>query len=247
MKIPNPRKLKSGKWFIQLRLGGESITVSNFDKTACVREARAIKAEYQIGKRQVKPDPKDAQPDLTLTAAIDKYLLDKQNTLSPSTIRGYRAIQKHRFQNLMKLPMSQITELNWQEAVNKETLHCSPKYLSNAYSFICTVVKYTQKTNLPDITMPAVPRSDIAFLMPDEILRFVDAVKDTNIAVPALLALSSMRISEISALDWKDIPKNPDFIRTNGAVVRDEVNGWAKKKTTKKTSTKKTTAKSFVK
>lgn len=237
MKIPEPKKSKSGKWFIQLRLGGKSIYVSNYDKNTCIREARAIKAEHQIGKRQPKEkDPADA---LTLTQAIDRYIQEKENTVSPSTIRGYRAIQKHRFEKIMQLPLSEVLELNWQKVVNTEALYCSPKYLKNAYSFINSVVRYIKKKSLPDVKMPAVPPSGVAFLMPDEILKFVDAVKDTKIAVPALLALSSMRISEISALDWKDIPPDPDFIRTTGAVVRDEFNGWTRKSTGKnETSTR---------
>ena len=93
MKVPEPRKLTSGKWFIQLRLGGESISVSNFDKNACIREARAIKAEYQIGKRA----PKAAPEAPTLNAAIDAYIKARENVLSPSTIRGYHEIQRNRF------------------------------------------------------------------------------------------------------------------------------------------------------
>ena len=51
MKVPEPRKLPSGSWFIQLRLGGESIPVSSTSKQVCIKEAQAIKAEYLAGKR----------------------------------------------------------------------------------------------------------------------------------------------------------------------------------------------------
>ena len=44
MKVPAPRKLPSGSWFIQLRLGGESIPVTAATAKDCNREAAAIKA-----------------------------------------------------------------------------------------------------------------------------------------------------------------------------------------------------------
>ena len=46
MKVPEPRKLKSGTWFIQMRLGGESIPVSAPTRTECVKQAEKIKADY---------------------------------------------------------------------------------------------------------------------------------------------------------------------------------------------------------
>lgn len=36
MKVPKPRKLTSGTWFIQMRLGGESVPVSAATRTGCV-------------------------------------------------------------------------------------------------------------------------------------------------------------------------------------------------------------------
>ena len=51
MKLPEPRRLASGNYFIQLRLGGESISITESSRAACIREARAIKAEYLAGKR----------------------------------------------------------------------------------------------------------------------------------------------------------------------------------------------------
>lgn len=36
MKVPKPRKLTSGTWFIKMRLGGESVPVSAATRTECV-------------------------------------------------------------------------------------------------------------------------------------------------------------------------------------------------------------------
>lgn len=218
MKVPEPRKLNSGKWFIQLRLGGESIPVSNWDKQACIKEARAIKAGYLAGKRA----PKEPKPTLTLTAAIDAYIKAKSNTLSPETIRGYRIIQRNRFKNTMTRQLDQIKPAEWQTIVNAEALLCSPKTLKNAYFFVASVVSAAGFPALPRVTLPGAVPAQKAFLTPDQIKIFVQAIKDHPHAVPALLALSSLRSSEIAALRWENIPKDPDFIQVSGAVVRDE-------------------------
>ena len=89
MKVPEPRKLSSGKWFIQLRLGGESIPVSDYSK-----QAQLIKAGYLAGKRQKAAEQEPEVP--TLQQAVDNYIAKRANTLSPSTIRGYRIIQRCR-------------------------------------------------------------------------------------------------------------------------------------------------------
>lgn len=219
MKVPEPRKLSSGKWFIQLRLGGQSVSVSNFDKASCIREARAIKAEYLAGKRIPE---KEETPALTLTKAIDGYIEAKSNTLSPSTIRGYRAIQRNRFKTTMPRQLNQIKASEWQGIVNEEAAHASPKSLRNAFFFVKTVVRFSTGAVLPAISMPGAIPKPKEFLSPEEIPVFVAAIKNHRLAVPALLALSSMRSSEIAALRWENIPENPDFIRVAGAMVRGE-------------------------
>ena len=227
MKIPEPRRLSSGKWFIQLRLNGESIPVTDWDKAACVRAARAIKAEYKAGKRLAQ-EPK-APPAPTLTEAIDAYIADRSNTLSPLTIRGYRSVQKHRFQVTMPRRLDQIAPEEWQGIVNAEAALCAPKTLKNAFGFVRSVVLAATGSKLPDVTLPGEIVPDKPFLTPPQIKQFVQAVKDTRYAVPALLALSSLRISEIHALRWANIPPKPDFIRVSGAVVLDEHNKYQRK------------------
>ena len=139
MKVPEPRKLSSGKWFIQLRLGGESVSISDFSKKECLRQAQLIKAEYLAGKRQKQMNPAPESP--ALTEAIDRYIAQRSNTLSPATIRGYRTIQRNRFQEQMSRRLDQIAPEDWQGIVNQEAARCGPKTLKNAWGFIRSVAE----------------------------------------------------------------------------------------------------------
>lgn len=235
MNIPKARKLSSGKWFIQMRLGGESVSVSDFDKKKCEQEAKYLKAQYQAGKRTPKEDARLVIESKTLTEAIENYLKSKSNTLSPSTIRGYKAIQKNRFKDIMNRKIDDIEDGEWQSIINSELELASPKTVTNAFKFLRTVIKQQTGHEIPmkSITLPLVPPAEISYLSADEILLFVNAIKDTKVAVAALLALSSLRISEISALRWEDIPSNPKFINVKGSIVRGDNSTWVKKQQNK--------------
>lgn len=235
MKVPKPKKQPSGNWFIQLRLGGKSYPVTALTAKECIREATLIKAEYKLGKRQ-DVEEKEETPVLTLDRAIEEYCESKSNVLSPATIRGYQNIRKNQFKEIMQQNIYDLANLDdeaWQEIINRESGNYSPKTIKNSVGFIKTVIQQKTKKVFPKVTLGAVPPADTNFLMPDEIPVFVEAVCQTDIAIPALLALSSMRLSEIQALDWKGVKKNPDFIRTNGAVVPNEDNVMTHKKQNK--------------
>ena len=231
MKVPKARKLSSGKWFIQLRLGGESIPVTANTEKECTRQAQAVKAEYLVGKRAPKKPEETDSP--TLNEAIDSYISARDNTLSPLTVRGYRTIQKHRFKSTLSRRLDEIPESEWQVIVNQEAALCSPKTLKNAWGFIRSVVEDATGKKLPAITLPVQIPVEKPFLSPDEIKKFVSAVKDTKYAVPCLLALCSLRVSEIQALKWQNIPQNPKFIRVSGAVVLNEDNKYIEKRQNK--------------
>jgi len=212
MKIPAPRKLPSGNWFIQLRLGGESIPITETTDKKCLATARLIKSEYLAGRR-VK------QTDITLKQAIDKYIESRSNTLSPSTLRGYYAIRNLRFKDVMEIPLDKIND--WQSICNSEASKCSPKSLKNAWFFVASVLRYSD-IHVPRIILPPVVKKERPYLEPEQIPLFIEAIKGTPCEIPALLALHSLRSSEICALTWNNIDLKNMRILVSGAAVYGE-------------------------
>lgn len=219
MRVPKPRKLPSGTWFIQLRLGGQSIPVSARTERECVRMAQLRKAEYQAGIRSA---PKRSAP--TLTEAIDSYISKRDAVLSPSTIRGYRIIQRTRFQPLMHRPIDSIQPGEWQAAVNDEAKTVAPKTVKSAWGLMVSVIRDATGQSAPIVRLPQQIPHEKKFLQPEQIKTFIAAVHGTKVEIPALLGLSSLRQSEILALTWDNIDFKQRKIKIRGAAVRDDQN-----------------------
>ena len=232
MKVPKARKLPSGNWLIQLRLGGESVTVTKPSEKEAIRAAELLKAEYRNGK-QLSTD----KSTLSLRSGIDEYINRRSNVLSPSTIRGYRIIQNTRFQSVMDRPMVSIQ--NWQGVVNAEAATCSAKTLKNAYLFIRSVLLESGIDHTP-ARLPQVVRADRPFLDPEQIPIFLDVIKGRTCEMAALLALHGLRRSELLALDRSCIDLDRGIIKVKGALVRDESGNMVLKKTNKNTSSART-------
>lgn len=223
MYIPEPKETPSG-WRIQLRINGQSIPVLADTPKECKRQAALIKAQAQAAGKPVK------KCDLTLSQAIDAYIAERSNTLSPSTVRGYRIIQRTRFQSTMPRVLSRISPSEWRGIVNDELGIVSRKTVKNAWAFIKSVLS-AQGIDVDNAVKVSQPRKkrDVNWLEPDEIKKFVAAAADDPLCVPMLLALMSMRISEIDALRWENIDPHADFIHTTGARIRNENNEYVLK------------------
>lgn len=232
MKIPDPVRLPSGSWFIQLRLGGRSVSVTDRNRRECSRRASLIKSEYLAGKRQIEAP----RPALTLFDAIDRFIVKRSNTLSPSTIMGYRIIQRNRFQSFAPRSVFDISASDWILAVNAEALTCSPKTLANAWRFIKTVLREEAEIQAPSVTLPQIPPNERPFLSADQIPLFLSAVSGSDVEIPALLALSSMRRSEIFALKWANVDLRSRLVHVCAAAVPDEHSRMVLKAQTKNRS-----------
>ena len=231
MKTPEPRKLKSGNYFIQLRLNGVSVPVTASSAKECKRQAQFIKAEYMAGRREIRTS------NPTLTQAIDYYIEKRQNTISPSTIAGYRSIQKFRFKDYMGKKLSDLTDL--QTMCDKEAALCAPRTLKNSFRLVQSVLKENGITAKP-VTMPVMTPKPRPFLEPEQVKTLIKSVKGSDSELPVLFALHSLRRSEILALDWSNIDMENKRFKVSGAVVKDENGKYVGKEANKNTSSTRT-------
>lgn len=218
MPVPKPRQV-GGRWAGQIMVGRRRYTV--YGKT---------KEEYEVNARATKMRllaAKDEPAKLTLGQVIDMYIASNENVLSPSTMRGYNTIRKHRFTGYMNMF---ITGIDWQRMVNEEALLCAPKTVKNAWGLVsASLTAIGEKT--PVVHLPKTAKKQLPFLNYSEIQTFLGAIRGKPGELAALLALHSLRESELFALTADDIQDG--FITVNKALVPDEVNHFVLKHTTK--------------
>lgn len=225
--IPTARQLPSGNWFVQLRIDGQSISITKPRESEAIAAAMAIKE----GILKAKKTPRSS---MTLYAAMDDYIKQRENVLSPSTIAGYRVIQRNRFKQLHKTRVCDIDSSKWQRAVNAEAKivtnrkmpdgnykKLSSKTLKNSAMFVQTIIAEYAGESL-SARLPQVVPKNLPWLTPEQIPDFLKAIKGSKYEIPALLALSSLRQSEIVAMQWKDIDLESGTLTVHGAAVKND-------------------------
>lgn len=211
-----------------------SVTASNSNN------AELAKAEIKINREAYqKPSC------LTLREAIDNYIAVSDAVLSPTTISGYKTIQKEAFQDLMDQYIYTFTTDIIKKAVNDESKrpkkHCkeyrpiSPKTVANEYGLISTVIKYyTGKTF--NIKLPQKERKIKELPAPELIFA---AVKDTKIELACLLAMwLSFSMSEVRGLTKSKSVSN-GYITIVEVTVRVDGQDITKKQAKKETRNRK--------
>lgn len=227
IRTPTARQLPSGNWNCRMRIGGRDISLTRETEAAAIAEVMAIANGIIAEVKQPKQK--------LLGAIIDDYIASREGTKSPATIRGYDGIRRNQFQGLMRLAPAQITGAMWQAAIRDELKLRSEKTIQNAWGLIGAALRYA-RLPVPEVSLPMIPTNEHPYLMPEQIPAFLEAIRNEPVELPALLALHSLRRSEIMALTWKDIDIERQEIRVCGAGVYDKNNQFVQKKQNKNRS-----------
>ena len=230
MKIPQAKKLPSGSWYVRIRVDGRDISITRQTEKEAIAEAVALKAG-------LKEAAKRAPADMTLREAIDEYIELREASLSPSTIRGYRIIRDNRFKSVMDRTINRTTDKMFQQAINTELKCYSAKTIRNSWGFIATVLKTVVGRDVV-CSLPQVVVKDHAFLEPEQIPIFLEAVAGHPKEIPILLALHGLRASEVLEVTWRDIDTKKKIIRVRGAAVLNSDNKLVHKETNKTSSSR---------
>ena len=221
MKIPNIRKLPSGSYTCQLRINGRSISITNKDRKKVEKEAYSIK----LGFHKAKNNPQD----LTIADAVNNYIVERTNLLSPATVREYRHILNTPLSNISNIKLNRITKAALQKWVNEYASSRSAKTVNNVYRLLSA-----------SLINAGVPKEDVMVYLPknqkaktyapteDDITKLIAVAQGTKMELPILLAaFGSLRRSEICALTKDDI--TPTGVYVTKALVYTESREWVVK------------------
>lgn len=217
IRIPSARQLKSGAWNIELRAEGQSITEPT--KALCEAKARAVRA----GLLKIEKAP----PKQSLKSVIRKYIDDNEPVLAVDTVRSYESMIKSRFPAYMDMD---IFSIPWQEMISAEAKEKAPKTVLNGWRMVTAALNYAELP-VPKVNLPQKAQEETEWLDYEQIQTFIKAIRDKSCELACLLALHSLRISEIRALEPGSIKNG--VIRVRGAVVPDKTGKLVHKPTNK--------------
>lgn len=212
--MPPPKITASGKYRGRVMVHGSRVWITEDTEAAYYVRARAVKA----GMIQEAKAPGD-----TLQELIRRFIDDNEAVLSPSTVPAYRSYARNAFQAFMGM---RVASIPWQRAVSDEAGRVSAKTLENEWRLVTAALRYAKITP-PDVNLPRTVRHERPFLDFEQIETFIGAIRGDPCELAYLLALHSLRLSEILAL--REIT---DQIRVRGAMVRGE-NGYTMKELNK--------------
>lgn len=210
------KKLPSGNWRIRIYIGTDNGKAKYKSFTAeTKKDAEFLAAKYNQFRIEVDSS------SMLLRTAVEKYISSKENIVSPSTIKGYRAIMRNDVQELMNTKIKDITAQQIQIALNEFAVDHAPKTCRNVHGLISAVLK----TYRPDIslntTLPQRKKRDIYVPDEKEVKQLMNLVKGTKLEIPFLLATQcGLRASEISGLEVSSV--FPDHIEIKQARVQSE-------------------------
>lgn len=216
------KKLPSGNWRVQVDAGkdpsGKRIRKSFTAETK--KEAEYLAAEYL---RDLQDGASDAS-DLTVRAAIDNYITHRDKTLSPSTIRGYRQLQRNYYAPIENYMISRITSETVQVFINTLAVDHSPKTVRNVYGLLRSAVRAVKPNKAINCTLPQKRPPQRTIPNDSDVKKLLDNC-DGYLRIAILLAsIGTLRRGEVCAVMYEDI--NGNTIHVHADMVQNDNKEW---------------------
>ncbi len=191
------KKLPSGNWRVRV-YDKETGKYKSFTSDT-KKEAEYMAAEWLSDRKREKNEK-------TVGECIDEYIAAKSNILSPTTIEGYRKIKRCNLSELCDIPISDITANDIQKHINTLSLKLSPKSVRNAHGLLMSIMNVYVPDFRANTTLPQKQKKFKEF---PEVKDVLNAIKNTDIELPCLLAIwLGLRMSEIRGIKKSDISGN---------------------------------------
>lgn len=213
MKLAQPKKLPSGRWYIQVMVDGHRRGQAFDTEKEAVYWAASIKTRAKEAERSPR--------NMTVETAVDRYIESKDAILSPSTIKGYRQVKDNLMGSIALVKIGDLTQEKIQRWVNSLAKEKSSKTVSNAHGLLSAVLKEYRPSMVLRTTLPQKVKPDIQIPSEAELKAILATAKGTKYEIPIVLAVwLGLRQSEILGLTWDCI--DGDTLHIRRAIVMGE-------------------------
>lgn len=246
--MPTAKRLPSGSWRCQITIGYEDVVQEDGSvKRKVIRKSFTSTDKTRKGKKQCEQEaalyemqmaeqPEIKVKDKPLIEAMDDYIADKENVLSPTTIRYYRAMQRVCYDEIGQIPVDQLKSEDVQRAINLYAKGRSPKSVRNMYGFITAVVGLYSPDKRFKVSMPQSIRPHTETPSDADVERILQYFRENDremLKAVYLAAFGTLRRSEVCGAMGEDLKWNR--LHVERAMVMNNDRQWVIK-TTKTTS-----------
>ena len=213
--MAKPKKLPSGQWnargYFKDPVTGKEYRPS-FTATTKAEAARMV-ANWQAEKeRLTRPQ------EMKIAECIDRYIMSKENTLSPATIKTYRQMQTTRYETIGSIPLNRLTDEDLQRFVSALAEKVSPKTVRNVYGLLISSVKmFSDRTY--HITLPQKQTHPLNIPTDNDIKELIDKATPSMKLAIALAAFATLRRGEVCALKYKVVLRDQSAIYVHADIV----------------------------
>lgn len=218
--MANAKILPSGNWRVRVFSHKDATGKKHYESfTASTRtEAEMLASQFANKKHRIK------NSDLTVAEAIDGYITAKTNVLSPSTIRGYRKMQRNNFDLINNKKIKRLTNEEVQLFISQISIQMSPKSTKNIYSLLTASIALYAPDIIFRVTLPSTVKRTAPAPSNDNVIELFNAASPWMKKCIALAAFGGLRCGEVAALKYGDITDNSIFIHAD--MILDENNNW---------------------
>ena len=230
-------KLPSGSWRVRIVTGYEKI-----DGKRKVRRESFV-ARTKRDAERLAEDWKEQHKkvdNINVSVAIDRYISLKESSLSASTVKGYKKMQKNRFSQIADVRIMDLDTPTIQLWISCISADLDPKSVRNAYGLLRSSVRMFRPNFSPVVTLPKkIPKK---YDLPEDedvqkVIAHVQAHKHDELLMALILARHcGLRRSEICALKRSDL--HGSVLTIDKALVADHENKWILKQTKTASSTR---------
>lgn len=222
------KAIKRGKkWYVKIYDYTDTNGKQHFkDFSASTKaEAEYLAKEYALFKNEQNK----TGGDMLFKVAVRKYIDERSNILSPSTVRTHRSKLKN-FKIIDDIPLRRLKSDIVQRMVNEWALTLSPKSIKNLYGMITVVIGSYYPSLKLVVHLPKITPKTYSLPSESDLKAIINEFKDTEMILPIYLsAFGMMREGEISAFEKSDLEGNVLHVSKN--MVMNDNHEWVIKST----------------